>query len=370
MKFSCVQNKISNSVVKNNLIVSRTLDLPILSCVLMTTTDNQVILQTTDIEHALTITIPAQITESGSIAVSSEVLTKLLQGGSKEDVVSFETKNDTVEISNPHSNSTITTQDHTDFPAIPHIETEDNTIHFSINTSNLVSGLQSVAFAASHSNIKPELSSVFVKYEAGRLYCVCTDGFRLAEKVIKTDLGAEDFSFLLPVKSVGVIGKIFESTTEGDVDVFVTDNQIALQNNNIYFTCRLVSGSFPDYKKLIPTEKETSAVMLKDDLVGVLKLSNIFSNEFHEVVLNIDPKKKLCELTSQNKEVGINQTNIPAALEGDAVTVTFNYRFLSEVLPVVGTDSLELAFTDPGRPMKLTTVPETSLNYIVMPLNK
>jgi len=187
---------------------------------------------------------------------------------------------------------------------------------------------------------------------------------------LKLDLGPDDFSLLLPVKSAAIIAKVFDNTEVELVDFFVTDNQLAIQANNIYFTCRLVSGNFPDYKRLIPTEKETSAVILKEDLSQVLKLSNIFSNEFHEVLLNIDPSKKLCELTSSNQTTGTNQTNIPAALEGDSISVKFNHRYIRECLPSITTDSLEVSFTDPGRPLRINTVPDSKLTYIVMPLNK
>ena len=368
MKTECVQNKIATGVQKNNLIISRSVDLPVLSCVLVTATDNQLLLQTTDIEHALTVSLSAKTKQTGSVAVSGEIFNRVVNSGARDDVVSLELTDHTLHINTKNSSSTITTQDHSEFPTIPHIESDSDTQHVNINTKDFIQGLQTVSFAASKSTIKAELSSVYVNYEAGRLYFVCTDGFRLAEQVYKTDLGAEEFSFLLPVKSAGIITKLFDG--EGVVDIFTTDNQLAIQNDDMYFTCRLLAGNFPDYKKLIPPQGETSAVVLKDDVANVLKLSTVFSNEFHEVVLNIDPKNKLCEITSQNKEVGVNQTNIPGALEGDAITVTFNHRFLSEVLPVVTTDSFELSFTEPGRPIKLTTVPESGLTYIVMPLNK
>jgi len=371
MKFSCVQNKLHKALSKTNAIVSKNIDLPVLSCVLVTTTNDQVLLQSTDIEHALTITIPAKVNEEGTVAIPSDVLTRLISNTNKNDeTLNFELQDTQGVITNSLSNTTVSTLDHTEFPAIPHIETDDDTRQFNFSIQDFNNGLQTVAFAASHSNIKPELSSVFINYEAGHLYFVCTDGFRLIEKVFRVDLGAEDFSLLLPVKSAAIISKVFDSVETDNVDFFVTDNQLAIQANNIYFTCRLVSGSFPDYKRLIPKEKETSAVMLKDDIAQVLKLSNIFSNEFHEVLLNIDPKSKLCELTSSNQTTGTNQTNIPAALEGDSISVKFNHRYIAECLPSISTDSLELSFTDPGRPLKIQTVPNSQLTYIVMPLNK
>lgn len=372
MKFSCVQNKLQQATSKTNFVVARNIDLPILSCVLLTTGNDQLLLQTTDIEHALTITIPTKVESEGTIAIPSGVFSSLVSTGRKNnDVINFELQNKKGVITNSTSKSEISILDHNDFPTIPHIETDNNTKQFNLAVVDFIQGLNMVSFAASHSNIKPELSSVFVNYEAGYLYFVCTDGFRLIEKVLRVDLGADDFSFLLPVKSAVIISKVFDGVDEQqETDFFVTDNQLAIQTGHIYFTCRLVSGNFPDYKRLIPQEKETSAVMLKNDLSDVLKLSTIFSNEFHEVLLNIDPKKKLCEITSQNQTVGINHTNIPAALEGDGISIKFNYRYLTDCLPSIATDSLELSFTAPGKPLKLTTVPDQKLTYIVMPLNK
>ncbi|MFW0871327.1 MAG: DNA polymerase III subunit beta [Patescibacteria group bacterium] len=370
MDFECVQNKLRQAVQKSNQVVSRSIDLPILSCVLMTTTGDKLLLQSTDIEHALTVTIPARIHQEGRVAVQSDVINRILQGvNSKDEHTKITLDKQELVVSTSLTESRITTQDDSDFPTIPHIETDEGTVSVSISTEDFLRGLEVVSFAASHSNIKPELSSVYVYYEAGRLTFVCTDGFRLAEQVIIVDLGALEFDFLLPVKSAGIIQKLFDDYSKEDLTIYITDNQLAIKNKQLYFTCRLVSGNFPDYKKLIPTEHETSTVMLKEDLASVLKLSNIFSNEYHEVVLNIDPSKKLCELSSSNKEVGSNRTNIPAVLEGDPVTVTFNYRFLNEALPVVHTDSVQITFTDPGRPLKLTTIPESAFTYIVMPLN-
>jgi len=371
MKISVVQNKLRNAVVKTNSVVGKNLDLPVLSCVLVSTGSDQLLLQTTDIEHAVTVTIPAKIETEGTVAIPGSIFNQLISSGNSE-TVTLDLQDQILQVITDQTKAEVNLINHDEFPAIPHIETDDNTHQFEIKIEYFLEGLQSVSFAASQSNIKPELSSVYVYYEAGLLTFVCTDGFRLAEKQYKIDLGADEFSFLLPVKSANMIAKVFESD-DSLIDMFITDNQIALQNETTYFTCRLVNGNFPNYKQLIPTESETSAVVLKSDLTEVLKLSNIFSNEFHEVLLNVAPSQKLFEMTSSNQNVGTNTTNIPAALEGEALTIKFNHRYMNECLPVVSTDSMELSFnasTGQKKPIKLTCVPHKQFTYIVMPLDK
>src|SRR3989344_3576002 len=70
-----------------------------------------------------------------------------------------------------------------DFPSIPKLE---NSKSIKINCRDLISGFKSVWYSASNSNIKPELSSVYVYKNNENLVFVSTDSFRLAEKTNNT----------------------------------------------------------------------------------------------------------------------------------------------------------------------------------------
>ena len=70
----------------------------------------------------------------------------------------------------------------------------------------------------------------------------------------------------------------------------------------------MIDGIFPDYRQIIPKGFETEAVILKQDLLNALKLSNIFSDKFNQVNLLIKPKEKIFELSSQNNDIGENKT--------------------------------------------------------------
>ena len=63
-------------------------------------------------------------------------------------------------------------------------------------------------------------------------------------------------------------------------------NQISFSSDNIYLTSRIIDGIFPDYRQIIPKESLTEAVVLKQDLLNALKLSNIFSDKFNQVIFN------------------------------------------------------------------------------------
>ena len=138
----------------------------------------------------------------------------------------------------------------------------------------------------------------------------------------------------------------------------------------MYLTSRIIDGVFPDYRQIIPKEFKTEIVVLKQDLLNGLKLSNIFSDKFNQLNLNVSVKNKICELSSSNHDVGENKTNIDAALKGEDINLGFNYKYFLDCFPSITTDSVCIKCVDAGRPMLVTPVSDTSFTYLIMPMNR
>jgi len=369
MNFICVQNKLARALEQAALTSSKNQELAVLGCFLIEAKNNKLVIQTTNIDVATQVEISAQISEEGSVAVPVEVFQKVVSANkNSQEAIECELSEGNLLVTTSKNSTTIKTIPHDDFPAPPYI-TDGSSI--SLPVRKVIEGIESVAFCAAHSNIKPELSSVFIYSQQTDLYFVCTDGFRLAEKRVPQIQTEEDISLLLPISSANVVTKILERIDdEMDVLVTYTDNQIAFSTEDVYITSRLVSGNFPDYKQLIPTEKKTSAVVLKSDLQDIMRLIGVFSDQFYEVSLEVKPSEKYFALYTQNKDVGQNQSKVDAALEGDDMIITFNHRYIQDVFSSITTDSLELSFTEANKPLMIETVPQSAFTYIVMPLNK
>ena len=147
-------------------------------------------------------------------------------------------------------------------------------------------------------------------------------------------------------------------------------NQISFSGENIYLTSRVIDGIFPDYRQIIPKGSETEAIILKQDLLNALKLSNIFSDKFNQVNLLIKPKEKIFELSSQNNDVGENKTFLDAALTGDEVEVGFNYKYFLDCFQTINTDSISLKFNKSSRPIVISPVSDNTFTYLIMPMNR
>jgi DNA polymerase-3 subunit beta len=252
-----------------------------------------------------------------------------------------------------------------DFPTIPIVSGAS----FEIDSKKLIEGIKSVYYSSTVSDIKPEISSVFIYTDQNDLVFVSTDSFRLAEKKIKLPKGLEEISgILIPFKNIGEILKVF-GEFQGVIKVCFNKNQISFSSDNIYLTSRIIDGIFPDYRQIIPKDSETNVILLKQDLLNALKLSNIFSDKFNQVNLSIKPAEKVFELSSINNDIGENKTRLDAVINGENIELSFNYKYFLDCFQSITTDSVSIKLS-PGKPMVISPVSDSSFTYLIMPMNR
>ena len=201
------------------------------------------------------------------------------------------------------------------------------------------------------------------------LVFVATDSFRLAEKKVKIKQKLSFGGILIPFKNTVEIIKIFENI-EDDLKITLSKNQISFTSQNIYLTSRVVDGSFPDYKQIIPKIKTTEVTLLKQDLISSLRISNIFSDKFNQVTFNIKPNEKVFEIEAKNTDVGENITLISGVLFGESIVLNFNYKYIIDCFNSITADSVSLDFNGTNKPMIIRAIGDTSFLYLVMPMNR
>ena len=365
MKLDCSVEKIKNAISQIEKTTGKNLTLPVLNSILLIASNKSIKLRATNLSLGVEIEIPAKIEEDGVLAVTGSVLNAVFSNLPTNDNVRLEGKNGNLLIKTQKSQVILKSQPHEDFPTIPTVSGSS----FEIDSKKLTEGIKSVYYSSSVSDIKPEISSVFIYTHDDNLVFVSTDSFRLAEKKIKTKGLEEITGIILPFKNVLEILRIF-SENLGAIRVCFNKNQISFAADNIYLTSRVIDGIFPDYRQIIPKTATTEIVVLKQDLLNALKLSNVFSDKFNQVSLLVEPKQKVFELSSMNNDVGENKTRLEAVLKGEGAELAFNYRYFLDCFQSIGTDSVAIRLSGAGRPMVITPVADTSFTYLIMPMNK
>ncbi len=366
MNIECIKEKLSYAIAKAERVTSKNITLPVLSCILLEASNSTLTIKATNLDLGIEITLPVKVVTPGKIAVSGSVLYNFITNITNDKNIKLETIDGNLKVSTKHSESIIKAFPVDDFPNIPKVSSDKP---FTFNAPNLIKGFKSVMYSASNSTIRPVLSSILLHSEDDSVVFVATDSFRLGEKRVNVKKHKEFNQILIPFKNVGEIIRTLEDIKE-DVSVFLNENQIAFSYNDIYITSRIIDGSFPDYKQIIPKETKTEVTVLKQDLVSALRISNIFSDKFSQVVFTIKPKEKLFRITTKSMDIGENINNLDVVAKGDDLTISFNYKYIIDCFQSVEADSVSLTFFYQSKPMVIRGVGDKSFLYLVMPMNK
>jgi DNA polymerase-3 subunit beta len=365
MKLECEIEKIKNAISQVERITGKNLTLPVLSSILFIAVGKTLKLRATNLSLGIEIEIPAKIEKEGIVAISGSVLVGVFSNINQIGGVLMEEKEGNLLIKTKKTQIKLKGQPHEDFPTIPRVDG----VSFEIDSKKLIDGIKSVYYSSSLSDIKPEISSVYLYSNEDYLFFVSTDSFRLAEKKIKIK-GIEKINgILIPYKNIPEILRVFGEFS-GEMKVCFSKNQISFSVDNSYLTSRIIDGVFPDYRQIIPKEFTTDVVILKQDLLNALKLSNIFSDKFNQVNLSVKPKEKVFELSSKNNDVGENNTYLDAVMSGESTELSFNYKYFYDCFQSINTDSVSIKLNQSSKPLVVSGVADNSFTYLIMPMNR
>jgi len=366
MKFTITHNKILESVRTLAKIATKNTSLPILKNIKMEVLGATLTMNATNLDVGVTIRVPVKDAEDGVCVVDATVFLSYIGLLPQKTKISIEKVGEHVVISSERGVAKFTTVEAADFPEIPQISNaEANRV--TMKTLDFVGGIRSVVFSCAFSAMRPELSSVYIYKNEDELVFVATDTFRLAEKRISMD-SVDIEPVLIPSKVAQEIVKLF-GESEGDISVCFEDGQVSIQNDDLTAIARTVSGVFPDYKQIIPTDSLTCAAVLKGDLQNALRASTIFSDKFNQVTLTVLPEKEIVVLDTKNVVSGENTYNIHSGIEGEEVSLNFNYSYFNDVMSTIKSDSINLLFNGKGKPVVIRDEDHKFL-YLIMPMSK
>jgi DNA polymerase-3 subunit beta len=112
------------------------------------------------------------------------------------------------------------------------------------------------------------------------------------------------------------------------------------------------------------------AVVLRKDFETALKQTTIFSDSFQKIRLSFDSKKNKLSLFAKNTDIGESSETLSANISGGNIELSFNHRYLSTALALTTTESVSLMAAGIGRPIIIKGVGDTSLLYLVSPMNQ
>lgn len=341
--------------------------LPILRNVLLDARDSKITLTATNLDVVVRHDLTGKVLGGGAVTVPLAVLHSIARNLTSERIT-LEQEEMKVRLVTDNYEATVYGQPESDFPIIPTIQGTEPAFVFS--TGVLRDVFSSVVVSTQFSDIRPEISGVFVSYADDQLVFVATDSFRLSEYVVPKEhfqAGRGKISFIIPLRTVQDFLKVF-ALGDDPVRVFVDQNQILFSGTDRSLFSRLGEGAFPDYAQIMPRNFSCRATLPRDDFLNAVKTVSTLSGRANDITISAGENKKFLEFFSSESTLGENIYKIPTRLEGDRFSAVFNYRFVLDGLKTYHGDSIILGVNGSDRPAALLSPSEPFLRYVVMPI--
>jgi DNA polymerase-3 subunit beta len=357
MKFTCLPEKLNEGLATVGRVVAPRSTLPVLGNVLLATEGGQVKLAATNLELTVICWVGAKVEEEGAITLPARLLADYVGLLSAGEPLAFELKAKKAHLSCGRFDANISGIDAEEFPAIPSI---GGGASFTIPAKLLKEAIGQVVFAAAPDDSRPVLAGVLMTVGDGKLTLAAADGFRLA--VRKVDLGdgeVPDISMIVPAKALTEVARSLPNDEDVEVEVAVTadQSQVLFRHRQAEVVSRLIEGQFPDFNRIIPRESKTRVTLQTADFLRATKAAQVFARDNSMIVrLSLVPAEGGDEalghvtVAATSAEIGDNTGDVDASVEGEAMQVAFNGRYLRDALEALDAQQAFLEVTGPASP--------------------
>jgi len=373
MRLSCEQEDLNRGLSAVSRAIPARSTLPITGHVLFEASDGQITLSATDAETiAITYTIPAQVDEPGSITMPSRLLSDFIATLPHESIeMTLAERSRQVSLSCARNEASIGGMDPDDFPPIPPV---DESARIEIEAHRLRRALIQVVFAAATDDSRPVLTGVHFSIKGNEMRLAAADGFRLAVHTLQLTTEADERALIIPARALGELTRLL---AEVDGEVALTFNaagtQVQFNLGHANLMAQLIQGTFPDTQRLIPESHVTRTEVAVSEFTRETRIAQIFARDGSGIVrLVASPGEggapgKLT-LSARAEEMGTNEGEIDAIVDGVEVKVAFNGRYLREVLEVLESDRVAIETQDQPSPGVIRPVGDDDYVHVVMPM--
>ncbi|MFA5386464.1 MAG: DNA polymerase III subunit beta [Candidatus Paceibacterota bacterium] len=368
MKLIILKTNLKEGLEKIEKIASDNSTLPILKNCLIETVENKILFLTTNLEIAITGFVSGKVIEGGSLTIPVYTFLNIINN-IQEERINLESENNNLIIKTSDYQAKIQGIKKEEFPLIPKISNNQNSVEIASNVLKEALGL--VEESAQVSGSRPELNGILFDYQVNFLKVAATDSFRLSEKTIpnsqfKSTI-AQGFKAIVPIKTIQEVIRLLKDNTEKAI-IYFDPNQILFKIDDSEIISRLIDGEFPDYQPIIPKEIDTEIIIKKDKLINAVKLASIFTDRINEIKISVLDNQKSIKISSSSSALGENEYLIPVKIKGEKNKAAFNWRFLLGGLKNIKGEDLFLGLNSENKPAVIKSPDDSSYFYIVMPI--
>ncbi len=360
-------SELSKALQRVQGIVEKKSAMPIVANALIQSLGNdRISVAATDLEIGLTAEYEAEVVKPGALTLGAKALYDIVRALPEDTVTLKQAANQWIEISCGKVKYRVVGMAAESFPTLPSFEAVP---FFAVEPRVFREMIDKTLYAVSTDETRYNLTGVYCEPVQGTngLRMVATDGHRLSviERPTQSTPVMKE-GVIIPRKGLVELKKLLEDGKDGGNLGFI-DNSAVFEKNGITLTMRLVDGRFPDYQQVIPTASARKVRIPRAALNAALKRTSLLSPDKSQGV-RLDLTSGTMALTANNPDLGEAREELEVDYDGEALKIGFNFRYLLDVLSVLGDDQVELELTDELSPGVIRGVGAEGYRAVIMPM--
>ena len=367
MKFICEKDKLLKAINSVTKAVASKTTMPILEGILIQTNDNEIKLTTYDLEIGIEYIIECNVKDQGATVVNAIMFSEIIRKLPDTEInITLNDKNLLV-IECEGSLYKLATMNPSEFPELPQISIE-NSIEIEQNT--LKDMIRKTIFAVSTEENRPIFTGCLFEISNNKLNLVAVDGFRLAWKNKFLPNKINDFTAVIPGRTLNEINKIILDSFD-PIKIGVAKNQALFEMENCKIVTRLLDGEFLNYSSVIPENWETRIRVNRNNMqnsferISLISSSTIEKEKKYPVKVSIDIGKVTISCTNQT---GDAKEEMYVSTEGKNLEVGFNPKYFLDALRAIDDEEVFIDFGSNVSPCIIRPVEEGDYIYMILPI--
>lgn len=364
MKLICSKASLLKGVsIVSKAVPSRT-TMPILNCILIDASANEIKLTANDMELGIETVIEGEIVERGIIALDAKFFSEIVRKLPDNDVVieSDDTFQTTITCEKAKFN--IVGKSGEDFSHLPYIEKNES---ISISQFTLKDVVRQTIFSIADNDTNKLMTGELFEINENRLRVVSLDGHRISIRNIELKESYSPLKVVVPGKTLQEISKILTGEAEDMVDIFFADNHILFEFDETKVVSRLIEGEYFHIDQMLSSDYDTKVKINKREFLSCIDRATLLIREGDKkpIILNIQDGSLQLKI---NSFVGSMNEEIEIEKEGKDLLIGFNPKFFIDALRVIDDEEVTLYMVNPKAPCFIKDDAGTYV-YLILPVN-
>lgn len=348
MKFIVSSTDLLQGLLSIQRVIASKNSLPVLDNFMFDLKGNSLTVTASDSETTLkAVIILDEVIKEGEIAVPAKLLTDTLRELPTQPIeFSADYDRNIVDIVWSKGNAQIPFVGVNDYPELPQLS-DPTTLH--LKGAVLADGINNTLYATGDEELRPVMNGIFFDISTDSTTLVASNAHKLVYYRREDIKGSENTSFILPKKPAYLLKGNLAKYMDEDVEVSFDKKNAYFKFSTLLVVCRLVEGTYPAYKTVIPQNNTNVVTINRHDILNVVKRVAVCANQATSLIA-FKLTQNLLEVSAQDLDFSTSaHESIECEYEGTTMEIGFKSTFLIEILSNLPYDQICIKLADPNR---------------------